>query len=243
MIAARRTASPYARRLARERGIALISISGSGPDGRIVAADIEAFAANRAAAAPRQVVASSTVSAFAAIVSLEKLQKLLTDFGGARLSLTLDDMIIRAAALALEAVPSTNRSIGDNDNLPEQVAVGWETGGGNDRREVVLVNAHKGLVSILHANLAAGLSEPSGPTATSPSAALSVRRVTHEGIRPTAMPLLAGHTMRLIVSGGEHANTAECLLCFDADAVGEDAAAAFLARFRDDLEMPVRLLA
>ncbi|MEO8882416.1 MAG: hypothetical protein ABI377_03210, partial [Devosia sp.] len=75
------------------------------------------------------------------------------------------------------------------------------------------------------------------------AATLSVRRVTQTGIRPTAMPLLAGHAMRLIVSGGDLANTADCLLCFDADAVGEDDAAAFLARFSDDLEMPVRLLA
>jgi hypothetical protein len=35
----------------------------------------------------------------------------------------------------------------------------------------------------------------------------------------------------------------DCLLCFDAGTVGEDDAAAFLARFRDDIEMPVRLLA
>ena len=36
---ARTLASPYARRLARERGVALGSLVGSGPNGRIVAAD------------------------------------------------------------------------------------------------------------------------------------------------------------------------------------------------------------
>jgi pyruvate dehydrogenase E2 component (dihydrolipoamide acetyltransferase) len=40
-------ASPLARRIARERGIELAAISGTGPDGRIVAEDVE-----RAAAAP-----------------------------------------------------------------------------------------------------------------------------------------------------------------------------------------------
>ena len=241
--AARRTASPYARRLARERGIALVSIAGSGPGGRVVAADIDAFAASRAGSAPRQAGIASTVSAFTAAVDLEKLQKMLADFGGAQLLLTLDDMIVRAAALALEAVPGANRPLGADDDQLAPIAVGWETGNTKTRREVVVANAHQGLVSILHANLVAGLAEAPDLGAAPPLGALSVRRVTHTGVRPTAMPLLAGHAMRLIVSAGDDAGTAECLLCFDADAVGEDDAAAFLTRFRDDLEMPVRLLA
>lgn len=43
---ARRTvASPYARRLARERGVELTGVAGSGPRGRIVAADVPAIVA------------------------------------------------------------------------------------------------------------------------------------------------------------------------------------------------------
>lgn len=45
-------ASPLARRMASERGIELSAISGSGPDGRIVARDIDAAAAAQPAAAP-----------------------------------------------------------------------------------------------------------------------------------------------------------------------------------------------
>jgi pyruvate dehydrogenase E2 component (dihydrolipoamide acetyltransferase) len=45
-------ASPLARRLARERGIDLASVSGTGPDGRIVAEDVERGAAAPAAAVP-----------------------------------------------------------------------------------------------------------------------------------------------------------------------------------------------
>ncbi len=45
-------ASPLARRLARERGIELASLRGTGPDGRIVAEDVERGAAAPAAAAP-----------------------------------------------------------------------------------------------------------------------------------------------------------------------------------------------
>ena len=45
-------ASPVARRMAAEGGIALASLTGSGPGGRIVKADIEAALASRTAAAP-----------------------------------------------------------------------------------------------------------------------------------------------------------------------------------------------
>jgi pyruvate dehydrogenase E2 component (dihydrolipoamide acetyltransferase) len=45
-------ASPLARRIARERGIELAQIRGTGPDGRIVAEDVERAQAQPAAAAP-----------------------------------------------------------------------------------------------------------------------------------------------------------------------------------------------
>jgi pyruvate dehydrogenase E2 component (dihydrolipoamide acetyltransferase) len=49
--AGRRPASPLARKLARERGIDLATVPGSGPGGRIVRADIEQAARQRGAAA------------------------------------------------------------------------------------------------------------------------------------------------------------------------------------------------
>jgi pyruvate dehydrogenase E2 component (dihydrolipoamide acetyltransferase) len=52
---ARIFASPLARRLARERGIELAAITGSGPYGRIVKADIERTAIARPRAAPEKV--------------------------------------------------------------------------------------------------------------------------------------------------------------------------------------------
>ena len=45
-------ASPLARRLARERGIDLAAIRGTGPEGRIVAEDVERAECRRTAAAP-----------------------------------------------------------------------------------------------------------------------------------------------------------------------------------------------
>jgi pyruvate dehydrogenase E2 component (dihydrolipoyllysine-residue acetyltransferase) len=48
-------ASPLARRIARERGIDLASLKGTGPDGRIVAEDVERGEAAKPAAAPAAV--------------------------------------------------------------------------------------------------------------------------------------------------------------------------------------------
>src|SRR5204862_5961681 len=45
-------ASPLARRIARERGVDLAAVTGTGPDGRIVAEDVERAAAAPALAAP-----------------------------------------------------------------------------------------------------------------------------------------------------------------------------------------------
>ena len=57
-------ASPLARRIARERGIDLASLTGTGPDGRIVAEDVErgAVAAPAAAAAPAAVTTGEVES-------------------------------------------------------------------------------------------------------------------------------------------------------------------------------------
>lgn len=46
------TASPAARRIAQERGIDLTTVTGSGPNGRIVVADLEGVGATRPAPAP-----------------------------------------------------------------------------------------------------------------------------------------------------------------------------------------------
>jgi len=51
-------ASPLARRIARERGIDLAALSGTGPDGRIVAEDVERAQAGAAASAPSPAAAA-----------------------------------------------------------------------------------------------------------------------------------------------------------------------------------------
>ncbi len=55
-------ASPIARRLARERGVDLTAVSGTGPGGRIVKADVEAAVAAPAAAAPAPAMPAAPAS-------------------------------------------------------------------------------------------------------------------------------------------------------------------------------------
>jgi pyruvate dehydrogenase E2 component (dihydrolipoamide acetyltransferase) len=64
-------ASPLARRLARERGIDLAAVAGSGPHGRIVKADVERVAATPRRAGPEEVEAEPMAAAGAAPAEAE----------------------------------------------------------------------------------------------------------------------------------------------------------------------------
>jgi pyruvate dehydrogenase E2 component (dihydrolipoamide acetyltransferase) len=63
-------ASPLARRIARERGIDLAQLRGTGPDGRIVAEDVE-----RAEAAPKPVAAPAAVAGEPEVEPLTSIRK------------------------------------------------------------------------------------------------------------------------------------------------------------------------
>ncbi len=151
--AARIFASPLARRMASQAGIDLASLRGTGPNGRIVRADIDAAragavvapamaAAPRPAAAPinlaglgahtllpnsamRKVIArrltesKSTVPHFyvSMDIELDALLKLRADLnarspaeGPGVFRLSVNDFVIKAAALALRRVPKVNAS-------------------------------------------------------------------------------------------------------------------------------------
>jgi pyruvate dehydrogenase E2 component (dihydrolipoamide acetyltransferase) len=155
---ARVFASPLARRIAAEKGIDLAGISGSGPHGRIVKADVSGAApaaaspaapAAAAAAAPAPVAAAVSASAVARLYEGRVFEEVLLDGmrktiaarlteakqtiphfylrRGVRLDallsfrealnkqleargvkLSVNDFIIKACALALQAVPAAN---------------------------------------------------------------------------------------------------------------------------------------
>jgi hypothetical protein len=108
-----------ARRLARQHGIALADLTGTGRRGRIGAADVLAAVAPAAAPAP--------IAAFAASIALAPIATLRERLGGAKLA--AEDCFIKASARALRALPA---------RFP-QVSIGWpgETG------EVVLHDADR----------------------------------------------------------------------------------------------------
>jgi pyruvate dehydrogenase E2 component (dihydrolipoamide acetyltransferase) len=160
----RNIASPLAKRLAEQAGIDLASVSGSGPNGRIVKADVEAAKARGpvAAAAPvaapvpaaapapaakpapapvqtfglpafdlvphssmRKTIARRLTEAKQSVphfyltvdIGLDALLKLRADLNArgekSGIKLSVNDMIIRASALALKKVPNANAAWSD----------------------------------------------------------------------------------------------------------------------------------
>ena len=138
-------ASPLARRLAAQRGIALAGLAGSGPNGRIVKIDIE-HASTRPAAAPspasavaaggytevphsnmrrtiarRLVESKSTVPHFYLSVDcrMERLLALRAEINAAASrKISVNDFIVRAVAVALREVPQAN--VGWTDSVMRQ---------------------------------------------------------------------------------------------------------------------------
>lgn len=133
-------ATPLVRSLARQHGIDLADITGSGPAGRIVRADIEAAIAQRSAApmpsrpsiesdeqipltSIRRITAQRLTESAAAphfyltsVADADALEKLRTELNldrfGAGLKISVTDLLIRACAVALRAHPDVNSSWG-----------------------------------------------------------------------------------------------------------------------------------
>lgn len=145
--AGRRRASPLARRIAEQKGVDLSMIAGSGPGGRIVAADVESVGGQpRPVATPAQVsmpVVSALPVLESRVVPLTAMRRtiakrlaesigpiphffLTVDLDVTKLlqqrtqvveitgvKASLNDFVVRAAALALRSHPLVNSSFGD----------------------------------------------------------------------------------------------------------------------------------
>lgn len=220
----RRASSPYARRLARERGLSLEALAGTGPNGRIVAADIAAFTARPPAPAA---VTGPQASALGTTIQLATLMQLLAGFADADTPFTLDDVVLRAAGCALDDVPETTSLAGGPVALEQK------------RAQLVFADIRKGSLGPLRARRIAAVE--AGADQSAEPATLSLKLLAASDIRPMVMPLLPGRAMRLVLAAGP--STGECLLSFDAAVVSEDAASEFLTRFKAYLELPLRLLA
>ena len=145
----RRRSSPLARKMARELGVSLEAVQGSGPQGRIVAADIKnaqsgggqailpvrqkqpegqaglpvlqdkkiPLSAMRRTIAKRLAESTGPIPHFYLtadydVTNLLGIRLQLNDIAGAKIS--VNDFVIRAAALALRHHPNVNASWGDD---------------------------------------------------------------------------------------------------------------------------------
>jgi len=135
----RRRSSPLARKMAREMGVSLDAIQGSGPQGRIVAADLKS--APRAAAAPQPVEMPARDTTRVELTAMRRtIAKRLSESIGPiphffltvdydvtnlvsirqqmadvlQTKISLNDFIIRAVALTLREHPNVNASWGED---------------------------------------------------------------------------------------------------------------------------------
>jgi len=148
----RRPASPLVRKVARERGIDLATVAGTGPGGRIVRADLDALPSTPASASPSVPTASPTPAPAPAAAAAERvpfdgirraIAARLTESAttvptftatasadvGALLALraelnaavgddariSVNDLLVRAVALALREHPGVNASYSAED--------------------------------------------------------------------------------------------------------------------------------
>ncbi len=149
---ARMRISPLARKIARDRGVDLHKIAGTGPNGRILEADIEEYIAKtpksvgdagrattgtgermsqlRQVIARRMVQSKTTIPHFYLTVEIDmgaaaKLRSELNSYDESLPSITFNDLVVKAAAKALVAVPMVNMSYRDGQVfVPDGVHVG-----------------------------------------------------------------------------------------------------------------------
>jgi pyruvate dehydrogenase E2 component (dihydrolipoamide acetyltransferase) len=231
-VASRLAVSPYARRLARERGFPLEALRGTGPGGRILAADVLKFIPVGAPeelpdAAPAPSIAASSIAAFATSIALGALHELLASLESSGKVFDIDDILLRAAGSAFGEI-SDAAQIGE-------APVALEL----DKRQVAFATTSgMPLTSLRAMRLAA---QANTRDDSQEPATLSVRLLPPRDIRPMMMQLLPGRAMRLTVSVSSAGDNVECLLTADAARVDEAASAAWLAALKSVIEHPLRL--
>jgi len=284
-------ASPLARRMAKVDGIELARVTGSGPHGRLVKADVEAaiasggmsgsvgifaglgqsFPAAAAETVPhstmRKVIAQrlteskQTVPHFYATVDCEidallALRKEINETDDA-LSLSVNDFIIRAVALALQEVPAANASWSDEAlqlYSAADVSVAVSTDGGlitpivrsAEKKGIAAISAEvKDLATRAREGKLAPEEFQGGTFTISNMGMLGVREFAAVINPPQACILAIGAgEERVVVRDGEIATATlmSCTISCDHRAVDGAVGAEFLAACKGFLEHPVRLI-
>jgi hypothetical protein len=228
-------ATPYARRLARDRKLPLAAIAGTGPNGRITAVDLRSYSpavaapavvmpaavAAKSIAAEPSAAATVTPAAIVARVEFAALGALLAQIAEVNPGVSREDICLKAAALALQAAGP----------LDLQGAIVLLAAPNERRRLAGLAEASVGAISAIRER-----ADSSG------GANLAVSFIGRAGIRPVAAQLIAGVVARLVIGAPERDGSADCLLSYDPTTLGDDVAEDYLAAFRDLVETPLRLL-
>jgi pyruvate dehydrogenase E2 component (dihydrolipoamide acetyltransferase) len=296
-------ASPLARRMAVQAGLDLAALKGSGPQGRIVKADIEAALARprpaTAAAAPppaapapgralskeqvvalagnppftekpltamRRVIArrlteaKQTVPHFYETIDCEidALLKIRTELNGkSEAKISVNDFVVRAAALALRRAPEANASWSEDavllwDSVDIAVAVALDDGlitpivkAAHSKGLAAIASETKDLVARAHAGKLR-LEEFQGGT-------FSISNLGMFGVREFAAVINPPHGAILAVGQGEErpivkdgalsvATVMSCTLSCDHRVVDGATGARFLAAFKKLVEDPLTML-
>ncbi|RNC73246.1 MAG: 2-oxo acid dehydrogenase subunit E2 [Desulfuromonadales bacterium] len=165
-------ASPAVRRLAREKGVDLHRVQGSGPDGRILQEDLEHFLAGRQAeegepaggepvaageteslTRMRSAIARVTAESWRTIphfyetieIDMKEAVEVVRELKGGGHAITFNDLVIKGAAMALAAFPRLNASFaGDRIALHDAVNIGFAVAM-DDGLQVPVVKGCQGL--------------------------------------------------------------------------------------------------
>jgi len=150
-------ASPLAKSLAASQGLNIAAMKGSGPNGRIVGADVVAYSQSNSAAssissqftdlpnsqirkitAQRLTLSKQTIPHYYLTIDckmdeLMKVRQVLNDKSNGSYKLSVNDFVIKATALALKKVPTANSSWQEDsirryNNIDINVAVNTERG-------------------------------------------------------------------------------------------------------------------
>lgn len=283
-------ASPLARKVAQEQGVSLASISGTGPNARIIKADVLEFAATQATAATpvrgdtytdypnsnvRKVIAARLTESKQTIphyyltteCQVDKLLKLRADFNAkaeGKYKLSVNDFIIKAAAVALKRKPAANSAwmgefIRRYHNVDINVAVNTDDG---LFTPIVFDADKKGLISISETvkELARKAKERKLQPSEFQGGTFTISNLGMFGIKqfaavinpPQACILAVGGTeKKVVVSDAKSANPAEpfsvvsvlnVTLSCDHRVVDGAVGAEWLQVFKELVEDPVKML-
>ena len=224
--------TPLARRLASERGIDLNRVSGSGPHGRIVAADIDR--------APASSAAAQAVSQYylVADVEIDRLMTMQSEAKSAGADFSIGDFVVKAWAVAFKRVtPEAGADIGLIASI-------------DGRRATTIIRdaAAKTLTAIAREAVEQGGVSPAGAaSAVALAGASGIREFSAALTPPFASVLAVGQPRRAPIEtadgGIKFIGLMTVTLSCDHRAVDAAVAADLLTTFKSLTENPVAALA